>query len=189
MKRFASLEDPGLRPAGYVTGPSRPARQGDPFESSTQMGPLKNRRRLESIDRMVQDARQRGLKVATGGERIGAEGFFNKPTVILQPTVDSVAANMEPFGPVALISSFDQLDEANRLPFGLAAYAHTNHLPHAHRLARGIDGGVVCIIEWQASLPETPFGGHKNSGLGSEGGIEGIQEFLRIKWIRQGEAS
>lgn len=166
---------------------------GDPFESSTQMGPLKNRRRLESIDRMVQDARQRGLTVATGGERVGAEGFFYKPTVILQPTLDSEAANMEPFGPVALISSFDRLDEAiaeaNRLPFGLAAYAHTNHLPHAHRLAREIDSGVVCINEWQASLPETPFGGHKDSGLGSEGGIEGIQEFLRIKCIRQGGAS
>lgn len=166
---------------------------GNPFESSTQMGPLKNWRRLESIDRMVQDARQRGLKVATGGERIGAEGFFYKPTVILQPTLDSDAANIEPFGPVALISSFNELDdaiaEANRLPFGLAAYAHTNHLPHAHRLACGIDSGVVCINEWQASLPETPFGGHKDSGLGSEGGIEGIQEFLRIKCIRQGEAS
>jgi succinate-semialdehyde dehydrogenase/glutarate-semialdehyde dehydrogenase len=166
---------------------------GDPFESSTQMGPLKNRRRLESIDRMVQDARQRGLKVATGGERIGDEGFFYKPTVILQPALESEAASIEPFGPIALISSFGQLDEAvaeaNRLPFGLAAYAYTNHLPHAHRLAHEIDSGVVCINEWQASLPETPFGGHKDSGLGSEGGIEGIQEFLRGKCVRQSRSS
>lgn len=166
---------------------------GDPFDSTTQMGPLKNLRRLESIDRMVQDAKQRGLKVATGGERIGSEGFFYKPTVVLQPTLDSDAATIEPFGPLALISSFEQLDdaiaEANRLPFGLAAYAYTNNLQRAHRLMHEIDSGVVCINEWQASLPETPFGGHKDSGLGSEGGIEGVQEFLRIKCVRQGSAT
>ncbi|KAI3590346.1 2,5-dioxovalerate dehydrogenase (plasmid) [Cupriavidus sp. U2] len=166
---------------------------GDPFDGATQMGPLKNARRLESIDRLVQDARGRGLVVATGGERIGTEGFFYKPTVILQPSIDSDAATIEPFGPIALISAFDQLDdaiaEANRLPFGLAAYAYTNSLQRSHRLAHEIDSGVVCINEWQASLPETPFGGHKDSGLGSEGGIEGIQEFLRIKCVRQGVAS
>ncbi|HBJ85852.1 MAG TPA: NAD-dependent succinate-semialdehyde dehydrogenase [Verrucomicrobiales bacterium] len=168
-------------------------RVGDPFDSATQMGPLKNQRRLESIDRMVQDARQRGLRVATGGERIGSEGFFYKPTVILQPTLDSDVSTIEPFGPIALISPFDQLDdaitEANRLPFGLAAYAYTNNLQRAHRLIHEIDAGVVCINEWQASLPETPFGGHKDSGLGSEGGIEGVQEFLRIKCVRQGNAT
>lgn len=168
-------------------------RVGDPFDSATQMGPLKNLRRLESIDRMVRDARQRGLEVATGGERIGTGGFFYKPTVILQPTLDSDAATIEPFGPIALISPFEQLDdaiaEANRLPFGLAAYAYTNHLQRAHRLMHEIDSGVVCLNEWQASLPETPFGGHRDSGLGSEGGIEGVQEFLRIKCVRQGVAS
>ncbi|MDP3626441.1 MAG: NAD-dependent succinate-semialdehyde dehydrogenase [Hydrogenophaga sp.] len=166
---------------------------GDPFDSATQMGPLKNLRRLESIDRMVQDAKRRGLEIATGGERIGGEGFFYKPTVILQPTLDSDAATIEPFGPIALISPFELLDdaiaEANRLPFGLAAYAYTNNLQRAHRLMHEIDAGVVCINEWQASLPETPFGGHKDSGLGSEGGIEGVQEFLRIKCVRQGCAS
>lgn len=166
---------------------------GDPFDSATQMGPLKNLRRLQSIEQMVQDARGRGLKVATGGERIGTAGFFYKPTVILEPTLDSDAATIEPFGPIALISPFAQLDEAiaecNRLPFGLAAYAYTNNLQQAHRLMHEIDSGVVCINEWQASLPETPFGGHKDSGLGSEGGIEGVREFLRIKCVRQGVAS
>jgi succinate-semialdehyde dehydrogenase/glutarate-semialdehyde dehydrogenase len=166
---------------------------GDPFDPSTQMGPLKNLRRLESIDRMVKDARQRGLKVAAGGERLGIEGFYYRPTVILDPTHKSDAATIEPFGPIALISCFEQLDdaiaEANRLPFGLAAYAFTNHLQRAHRLMHEIDSGVVCINEWQASLPETPFGGHKDSGLGSEGGIEGVQEFLRIKCVRQGVLS
>ncbi|MFT3849544.1 MAG: NAD-dependent succinate-semialdehyde dehydrogenase [Propionivibrio sp.] len=166
---------------------------GDPFDDATKMGPLKNQRRLAAIDRLVQDARQRGLEVATGGERIDRQGFFYRPTVILQPSLDCDAANIEPFGPIALISPFDQLDdaiaEANRLPFGLAAYAFTNNVQRAHRLAGEIDSGVVCINEWQASLPETPFGGHKDSGLGSEGGIEGVQEFLRLKCARQGLAA
>lgn len=166
---------------------------GDPINPSTQMGPLKNLRRVEAIERLVQDAKDRGLRVATGGERIGSAGYFFKPTVILQPSIDSDVATIEPFGPVALISSFENLDDAikesNRLPFGLAAYAFTNHLGRAHRLATEIDSGVVCINEWQASLPETPFGGHKDSGLGSEGGIEGIQEFLIIKCVRQGPES
>lgn len=166
---------------------------GDPFDGATQMGPLKNQRRLDSIDRLVQDAKQRGLTVATGGERVGEEGFFYQPTVILNPSLDSDAANIEPFGPVALIQPFDHLEdaiaEANRLPFGLAAYAYTNNLHQAHRLMHEIDSGVVCLNEWQASLPETPFGGHKDSGLGSEGGIEGIQEFLRVKCTRQGWSS
>lgn len=163
---------------------------GDPFDAATHMGPLKNQRRLQAIDQLVQDARSRGLTIATGGERIGTEGFFYRPTVIVQPSVDCDAANVEPFGPVALISPFVELEEAiveaNRLPFGLASYAFTNHLGRAHRLASEIDSGVVCINEWQASLPETPFGGHKDSGLGSEGGIEGLQEFLRVKCVRLG---
>lgn len=163
---------------------------GDPFDAATQMGPLKNQRRLHSIERLVQDARERGLAIATGGERIGTEGFFYKPTVIVRPSLDCDAAHIEPFGPVALISPFADLDEAvaeaNRLPFGLASYAFTNDVSRAHRLAGEIDSGVVCINEWQASLPETPFGGHKDSGLGSEGGVEGLMEFLRVKCVRQG---
>lgn len=165
-------------------------RVGDPFDAATQMGPLKNQRRLQSIDRLVRDARERGLTIATGGERIGTEGFFYRPTVIVRPSLDCDAANIEPFGPVALISPFNDLDqaiaEANRLPFGLASYAFTNDVQRAHRLAGEIDSGVVCINEWQASLPETPFGGHKDSGLGSEGGVEGLMEFLRVKCVRQG---
>ncbi|MCP1645004.1 succinate-semialdehyde dehydrogenase/glutarate-semialdehyde dehydrogenase [Pseudomonas citronellolis] len=165
-------------------------RLGDPFAPEVQMGPLKNPRRVEALQRLVEDARARGCQVLTGGERVGSTGCFFKPTVILQPSVDSLAAQVEPFGPLALISSFENLDEAiaeaNRLPFGLAAYAFTNHLGNASRLAMEIDSGVVCINEWQASLPETPFGGHKDSGLGSEGGIEGIQAFLNMKLVRQG---
>lgn len=124
---------------------------GEPFAAGVQMGPLKNQRRVAAMDAMVQDARQRGLHVATGGERIDSAGFFYRPTVILQPSIDCDAANLEPFGPLALISPFEHLDDAiaqaNRLPFGLAAYAFTNHVQRAHRLATEIDSGVVCINE------------------------------------------
>jgi succinate-semialdehyde dehydrogenase/glutarate-semialdehyde dehydrogenase len=164
-------------------------RVGEPFDEATQMGPLKNARRLDAIERIVRDAKDRGLDVATGGERIGSSGYFFKPTVILQPSLDCDAATIEPFGPVAMISAFDTLDdaieEANRLPFGLAAYGFTHHMGHAYRLANEIESGVVCINDWQASLPETPFGGHKDSGLGLEGGTEGVREFLRVKCVRQ----
>ncbi|AQV99222.1 NAD-dependent succinate-semialdehyde dehydrogenase (plasmid) [Cupriavidus necator] len=164
-------------------------RVGEPFDEATQMGPLKNARRLDAIERIVRDAKDRGLDVATGGERIGARGYFFKPTVILQPSLDCDAAMIEPFGPIALISAFDTLDdaieEANRLPFGLAAYGFTQHMGNAYRLANEIESGVVCINDWQASLPETPFGGHKDSGLGLEGGTEGVREFLRVKCVRQ----
>ncbi|WP_342049984.1 MULTISPECIES: NAD-dependent succinate-semialdehyde dehydrogenase [unclassified Cupriavidus] len=164
-------------------------RVGDPFDPATQMGPLKNQRRLDAVERLVDDARGRGLEIAAGGQRIDAPGFYYRPTVILQPGADSDVSNIEPFGPIALLSAFTDLDaaiaEANRLPFGLAAYGFTNHLGTADRLAHEIEAGAVCINEWQASLPETPFGGYKDSGLGSEGGIEGLREFLRVKCVRQ----
>jgi NAD-dependent aldehyde dehydrogenases len=99
-------------------------------------------------------------------------------------------SRIEPFGPVALLipvqDADEALHEANSLPFGLAAYAFTNDMQLAHRFANEIESGVVCINELQASLPETPFGGYKDSGLGSEGGTEGLREFLKVKCVRQG---
>jgi len=162
---------------------------GNPLDPATQMGPLKNKRRLDSVERMVNDARARGLRITAGGERKGTDGFYYAPTVILNPGSDADAANIEPFGPIALIGSFTTLDEAiteaNRLPFGLAAYAFTNSLGNAHRFSHELESGAVCVNEWQASLPETPFGGFKDSGLGSEGGIEGLREFIKVKCVRQ----
>lgn len=166
---------------------------GDPLDPRTQMGPVKNLRRLESVTRLVDDARSRGLTIATGGERKSGDGYYYTPTVVLHPGTDADVANIEPFGPIALIGSFRTLDdaiaEANRLPFGLAAYAFTNNLGVANRLSNELESGAVCINDWQASLPETPFGGFKDSGLGSEGGIEGLREFLKVKCVRQFAAS
>lgn len=163
---------------------------GNGLDASVQMGPLKNARRREAIERMIDDARTQGVSVAAGGLRIDGPGFFHQPTVLAGFTDACLAATEEPFGPLALLRPFSTLDqaiaEANRLPFGLAAYVFTRDLLNARRLSEEVDSGVVCVNEWQASLPETPFGGFKDSGLGSEGGIEGLREFQRIKCIRQG---
>jgi succinate-semialdehyde dehydrogenase / glutarate-semialdehyde dehydrogenase len=172
---------------------ARAVRVGDPFEAGTRMGPLKNLRRLQAVERMVQDVRDRGYEVAAGGRRIEGPGYFYEPTVVLRPGHDCDVSHIEPFGPIALLSPVGSLDEAieeaNRLPFGLAAYAFTNRLGESQRLANEIESGAICINEWQVSLPETPFGGRKLSGLGSEGGVEGLHEFLNVKSVRQGQSA
>lgn len=163
----------------------------DPFDAQAQMGPLKNQRRRQAIDQLVHNARESGAQVLTGGKAVeGMAGYFYEPTVIALRDRKADVARLEPFGPVALLipvkDADEALAEANSLPFGLAAYAFTNDMRLAHRFANEIESGVVCINELQASLPETPFGGYKDSGLGSEGGIEGLREFLRVKCVRQG---
>ena len=162
---------------------------GNPFDALTQMGPLKNARRLSAIEALVQNARDLGVEVAAGGEKItDLAGYFYAPTVLVQPSLDVQVNHIEPFGPIAILRSFNHLDEAlaeaNRLPFGLAAYAFTNNFAYIERISNEIESGVISINDWQASLPETPFGGVKDSGLGTEGGAEGIHEFLKIKTVR-----
>ncbi|MEG2632829.1 MAG: aldehyde dehydrogenase family protein, partial [Comamonas sp.] len=165
-------------------------RLGDPFDGRTQMGPLKNQRRRAAIERLVANAQESGAQLLTGGKALAGPGFFYEPTVLALRDLRADAAHVEPFGPVALLmpvkDANEALREANRLPFGLAAYAFTQNMQLAHRFANEIESGVVCINELQASLPETPFGGYKDSGLGSEGGIEGLREFLKVKCVRQG---
>ncbi|CAB5713704.1 Succinate-semialdehyde dehydrogenase [NADP(+)] GabD [Delftia tsuruhatensis] len=165
-------------------------RVGDPFEPSCQMGPLKNPRRRSAIAGLVANARDAGAGLLLGGQAIEGPGFFYEPTVLAVRDKRAEVSRLEPFGPVALMipvrDADEALHEANSLPFGLAAYAFTEHMQLAHRFASEIDSGVVCINELQASLPETPFGGSKDSGLGSEGGIEGLREFLKVKCVRQG---
>ncbi|OAL84035.1 NAD-dependent succinate-semialdehyde dehydrogenase [Acinetobacter terrae] len=162
---------------------------GNPFDAQTQMGPLKNVRRLDAIDQLVQNARELGVEISAGGEKLkDLSGCFYAPTVIVQPNLDAQVNHIEPFGPIAILRSFNDLDEAlteaNRLPFGLAAYAFTNNFKYIERISNEIESGVISINDWQASLPETPFGGVKDSGLGIEGGAEGIHEFLKIKTVR-----
>ena len=162
-------------------------RVGDPLEPGTDVGPVQNSRRLDALEAMVDDARRRGANVVCGGQRLNGPGFFFAPTVLIDVASDSRVLNEEPFGPLAVISSFDDTDEAieraNRLPVGLASYVFSNDLRIIDRVSREIQCGNVIVNHWKVSFPETPFGGIKDSGIGLEGGIEGLQAFQQIKFV------
>lgn len=162
---------------------------GNGLDAGVTMGPLANSRRREAIETMVADALDRGGELLAGGSRIGDAGYFFEPTVIGGYDRSWRAANVEPFGPLALIGEFDSedeaLQEANRLPAGLAAYVFTNHAKIIMRMSAEIESGAVCINHCLHSVPEAPFGGFKDSGVGKEGGSEGLAEFLRYKYVTQ----
>src|SRR5690606_22594070 len=111
---------------------------GDGLEEDTTLGPLANARRVTAITQVIEDARRRGAEILTGGERVGSVGNFFAPTVIAGLTTEADLFNNEPFGPVAGIRAFDRLDEAiaeaNRLAYGLSAYAFTRSLRNAQQL-------------------------------------------------------
>ena len=162
---------------------------GDGLDKDTKMGPVANPRRLDAMESFVNDAKARGGKIAAGGNRHGNQGFFFEPTVITDIPDDSKIMTEEPFGPLAPIVSFKTFDEvierANSLPFGLASYAFTNSSATANAVGDAIQAGMVGINSVAVSTPETPFGGVKDSGYGSEGGIEGLQAYLNTKFISQ----
>ncbi|MGM0586614.1 MAG: NAD-dependent succinate-semialdehyde dehydrogenase [Pseudomonadota bacterium] len=160
---------------------------GNGFDKDTKMGPLANERRIPMLEQLVADARERGAEVRTGGERIGNKGNFYKPTVIANAPLDSRIMNEEPFGPVAVVNAFRDLDEAiteaNRLPYGLASYAFTSSQETAHEIGRRVEAGMTTINHNGLALPEVPFGGVKDSGYGSEGGSEAIEPYLQTKFV------
>ncbi|MBE2278220.1 MAG: NAD-dependent succinate-semialdehyde dehydrogenase [Rhodobacteraceae bacterium] len=166
---------------------ARQVRVGNGLEEGTSMGPLANSRRVETMERLVADAVDHGAKLALGGERIGNSGYFFQPTVLTDVPLEAAAMNEEPFGPVALIRSFRDIDaalaEANRLDYGLAAYAYTSSAETARRLSNGIQTGMLSINHHGLGLPETPFGGVKDSGYGSEGGPEAVEAYLSTKFV------
>lgn len=165
---------------------------GDGLEEGVQMGPLANRRRVEAVEEFVSDAVDHGAGLATGGERIGNQGYFYAPTVLDDVPDDARIMNEEPFGPLAPMqpfSSFDDvMEKANGLPFGLAAYAFTNSTERANAVSSALESGLVGVNHCAISFAETPFGGVKESGHGAEGGIEGLEAYLTTKFITQLDA-
>ncbi len=162
---------------------------GDGLDKDTTLGPLANPRRLDAMESFVNDAKARGGKIQTGGSRHGNQGFFFEPTVITDVPDDSKIMTEEPFGPVAPIVPFKSFDEvverANSLPFGLAAYTFTTSSATANAVGDAIQSGMVGVNSVMISTPETPFGGIKDSGYGSEGGVEGLQAYMNTKFISQ----
>jgi succinate-semialdehyde dehydrogenase/glutarate-semialdehyde dehydrogenase len=161
---------------------------GNGLEAGVQMGPLANPRRPAALTGLIGDATAQGGRVLTGGSAYG-EGFFFQPTLIADVPNEAAIMNTEPFGPVAVTRSFTTLDEAiaeaNRLPFGLAAFAFTNDLRTANLVGDAIEAGMVGINSFAISVADAPFGGVKESGFGSEGGPEGLDSYMVTKAIHQ----
>ena len=162
---------------------------GNGLDEGVAMGPLVAERRLEVMQRFVDDARDRGADLMTGGERIGNQGFFYAPTVLKNVPEDASIMYEEPFGPVAPLCSFTDFDDvvarANRLKFGLAAYAFTTDGARAAALAERVETGMLAVNSLTVATPETPFGGIDESGYGSEGGIEGLEAYLQTKLVTE----
>jgi succinate-semialdehyde dehydrogenase/glutarate-semialdehyde dehydrogenase len=162
---------------------------GNGLDKETRMGALANPRRATAMAANLEDAGRHGGKVRTGGHSIGSKGNFWEPTVVTELPNDAKAMNDEPFGPLAIINPFktfdDAVKEANRLPFGLAAYAWTRSAKTANAIAASVETGMISINHVGLGIPETPFGGVKDSGYGSEGGSEAIEAYMNPKFITQ----
>src|SRR6266481_3200658 len=162
---------------------------GNGLEADTKMGPLVAERRLHAMDTFVSDAISKGAKVKTGGQRKGNKGYFYEPTVMTDVPLNAKIMNEEPFGPLAPISPFKDFEgvvkEANRLDWGLAAYAYTKNTKTAAAIGAAFESGMVSINHHGLALPEVPFGGVKDSGYGSEGGLEALEAYLNTKFVTQ----
>jgi len=162
---------------------------GNGLDPASTMGPLANPRRVTAMEGFIADAVQKGATVKTGGKRIGNVGNFFEPTVLSDLTLDMRVMNEEPFGPLALMVPFKSFDdvvaEANRLPYGLAAYAYTRSAKTANAIAAAVESGMMSINHHGLALPEVPFGGIKDSGYGSEGGLEAMEAYLNTKFVTQ----
>jgi succinate-semialdehyde dehydrogenase/glutarate-semialdehyde dehydrogenase len=166
---------------------AKSAKLGHGLEAGTTLGPLANPRRLSAMQKITDDALTRGAQLAAGGQRSGSDGNFFEPTVIVDAPLDSLLLTEEPFGPMASVRGFDKIEdaiaEANRLPWGLAAYAFTTSLKTCYELTQGIQAGMLWINQGAAPWAEMPFGGVKDSGYGSEGGPEALEAYLNTKSV------
>lgn len=173
---------------GFVKAASA-VKVGDGLDAASRMGPLANARRVEAMQMFVDDAVAKGAKLLTGGKRIGTAGNFFEPTVLGQVPAGARIMSEEPFGPIAPIVPFGSFDEvvaeANRLPFGLAAYAYSRSSKTVTAIGAALESGMVTINHVGFALPELPFGGVKDSGYGSEGGTEAIEAYLNTKLVTQ----
>jgi succinate-semialdehyde dehydrogenase / glutarate-semialdehyde dehydrogenase len=166
-------------------------RLGPGIEKSTTMGPVANSRRIAAMEQLVADARAAGADLAVGGKKGESKrGLFYLPTVLAHVPLAARAMNEEPFGPMALINSFstveEALEQANRLPYGLAAFAFTESGRRQLLLQESIECGLLGINTLALSAVDAPFGGVKESGHGSEDGPEGLDAFLVTKTVHQG---
>jgi succinate-semialdehyde dehydrogenase/glutarate-semialdehyde dehydrogenase len=180
---FAKFRDGFIAGAGKVV-------VGNGLDAGTTMGPMSNPRRPDAMDRLIGDAVAKGAKLGAGGHKIGNQGFFYAPSVLSEVPLDADIMHEEPFGPVAIINPFkgedDMIAEANRLPYGLAAYAWTGDVQRQRRLAARLEAGMVGINTHMIGGADAPFGGVKWSGHGSEDGPEGVKACMVLKAVHEG---
>lgn len=162
---------------------------GDGLDPATTMGPVAHMRRVESMQAFVNDALARGAELVAGGRRPDGPGSFYPPTILTGvPDQASIMVD-EPFGPVAPIARFNDTDDvlrrANSLPFGLASYVFTGSLKTARHVSANLEVGMVNINHFGIALAETPLGGVKDSGIGSEGGSETFDGYLVTKFVSE----
>jgi succinate-semialdehyde dehydrogenase/glutarate-semialdehyde dehydrogenase len=162
---------------------------GNGLDPTTRMGPLAHERRISSMLSFVDDAVSAGAHVECGGERIGSTGSFFAPTVVTGVADSAQLMKVEPFGPIAPIARFSEFEDvmarANGLPYGLAAAVFTGSAATAQAAAASIESGMVTVNHWGLGLAETPFGGVKESGVGSEGGTETFDGYLVTKFVTE----
>ncbi len=172
----------------HFVAATRRLRLGHGLDPETDVGPLINRRRLEFVEKMVADTVADGGKLLLGGRRPADlnRGFFFEPTVLDEVPDEARAMREEPFGPIALVTGFEDFDEvvarANALPYGLAAYTFTRSMNTAQRTIDALEVGIVGVNTYVAATTEMPFGGVKHSGFGRENGRQGIQDYLNVKF-------
>jgi succinate-semialdehyde dehydrogenase/glutarate-semialdehyde dehydrogenase len=163
---------------------------GDGLEEGTDVGPLINKKALETMENQVADAIKHNAEVVTGGKVYHYEkgdGYFFEPTVILNATEDMVIATEETFGPIAPVFTFDSeeevIEKANSTLYGLAAYCYTKDLGRGMRMMKELEFGIIGINDPAPIVIQAPFGGIKESGMGKEGGKYGLEEYLEEKFV------
>jgi succinate-semialdehyde dehydrogenase/glutarate-semialdehyde dehydrogenase len=156
-------------------------------EEDVKVGPLINQDAVEKVEELVGDAREKGAKVVVGGQAVDGAGYFYEPTVLGDVPPSARLLEEEIFGPVAPVTSFeseeDAIKAANNTQFGLVAYVFTSNFKRAIRVIEGLETGMVGLNQGMVSNAAAPFGGWKWSGVGREGGFEGIEEYLETKYV------
>lgn len=176
--------------AGRFAEIAKSLKIGRGMDEGVQVGPMANRRGLETIQEMTADAIARGAELLAGGKAPAGfnKGYYMEPTVLGRVPDDAMVMNHEPFGPIAPITTFTDYDEvmarANSLPFGLAGYIFSDNLSTATRAYEDLEVGMVGVNEMLLATAEAPFGGIKESGMGREGGSFGIQDYLNPKYVK-----
>ncbi|MGA9659249.1 MAG: aldehyde dehydrogenase family protein, partial [Asticcacaulis sp.] len=160
------------------------------WQEDAEVGPLINQKAIDKVEQLVADAVKKGAKIETGGQVDETGSLFYQPSVLTNVNIDMDVFSTEIFGPVAPLFKFkdeaEAIQMANDTPFGLAAYAYTRDIGRAMRVAAKLEYGMVGMNDGMISTEVTPFGGVKESGIGREGAVEGLDEYLNIKYISYG---